>query len=219
LLAAAAVGALAGAALAVQAIATGGNAPAAQTGGSRAAVEMGRACGVRIANLRVVDSAGRTLYREPGDWTTTYPHPHAVQCSGPTVWVVWDNGAAANQEGYVGARSADGGRTWRLVFAESFFGVRAPHELGSYIGPWTVRSPQVAYFTGWCPACSPNAGRATSWVWVTRDAGRSFRRYPVARLSGYELTGLRVSGRRVTISGKAEWRGKPPRRTATIRVP
>lgn len=195
------------------------HAPTARAGAGRGAVEIGSACGVRVSDLRIVDSAGRTLYREPGSWTPSHPHPSVVRCAGSSVWVVWDNGAAMNQEGYVGVHSGDGGRTWRLVFAESYFGVNAPHELGSYLGPWTVPSPGVAYFSGWCPACSPGQWPATVWVWVTRDAGRSFTRYPVEGLSGYRPTVMRVSGARVTLAGRAAWRGEPARRTATIRIP
>jgi hypothetical protein len=211
-----AVALLAGAALAIDSIAAGGSPSASSAGGPTVAVKTGRACGIRVDDMRIVGSGGRTLYREPGNWTRGYPHPSVVRCSGSTVWVVWDNGAASNQEGYVGARSADGGRSWKLVFAESYFGVNAPHELDSYLGPWTVRSPQVAYFVGWCPACSP---RPTVSVWVTRNAGGRFAEYPVRALFGYEPETLRASGNRLTISGRAAVSGLEPHRAATVRIP
>jgi hypothetical protein len=210
---------LAAAALGVESIVTGGRPGSLRGGEPRAAVRSGEACGIRVKNMRIVDSDGRTLFREPGDWTPTYPHPSVVRCSGATAWVVWDNGAAMNQEGYVGARSSDGGRTWKLVFAESYFGVQAPHELDAYLGPWTLAGPRVAYFTGTCPACGvgPLWGPTVS-LWVTKNGGRTFRRYRVPSLTGYEPSGIRVSGHTVTILAKRFARTPKPHATASVRV-
>lgn len=206
---------LAGAALALNAVWAGGGRPTSRTGGGPTpAVKSGRACGIRVDDMRIVDAGGRTLYREPGNWTRNYPHPSVVRCSGSTAWVVWDNGAAMNQEGYVGARSGDGGRTWHLVFAESYFGVNAPHELDSYLGPWTLVG-RVAYFTGSCPACSP---QPTVSLWVTRDGGQTFRRYAVPALAGYAPADVRVSHDTVTIVGKPFSYGVTHRKTTTLRV-
>jgi len=206
---------LAGAVLATSAIVSGGK-PSVSRGTGRpfAAVKTGRACGVRVVGMRVVDAGGRTLYREPGNWTATYPHPSVVRCSGSTAWVVWDNGAASSQEGYVGATSTDAGRSWKTVFAERYFGVSAPHELDAYLGPWTLHGPSTAYFTGQCPAC----GWGTVSLWVTKDGGRTFRHYRVTGLTGYAPTGIRVMDGAVTIWSKRFTRAAKPHKTVTIHV-
>jgi hypothetical protein len=210
---------LAGAALAVDSIVPSRSSNTAPSeGGPSVAVKSGNACRIRVSDERVIGGGGRTLYREPGDWTPNYPHPSVVRCSGSTIWVVWDNGAASSQEGYVGARSGNAGRTWKLVFAESYFGVNAPHELDSYLGPWTLHNDS-AYFTGWCPACGgPKTVSGTTSLWVTSDGGRTFRRYRIPGLVGYQPVGVHVSGRVVTITAKGfvhqVWR----RKTVALRV-
>lgn len=177
-------------------------------------------CGVTIKGARVLDGSGRSVYREPGHWT--HPNggpPPVVQCSGSTVWVVWLQGAAMMHQAYVGARSGDGGRTWHLVFADSFFGVTAPHQLDPYFGPWTLAGPRNAYFVGSCPACSAGTRNGTVDLFVTRDGGKSFRRYSLARLAGYgEPLALQVTGRSVTIQAKGFVRSAWRRKTVTIRV-
>jgi len=217
--AAAVIALLAGAALVISSIITGGS-TAARRGSreSTSAVRSGKACGVHVINRRIVGADGRTLFREPGNWTSTYPHPSAVRCSGSTAWVVWDNGAAMNQEGYVGVRSGDDGRMWRLVFAEAYFGVNAPHQLDSYLGAWTLGGPQVAYFTGSCPVCGAGPLFGTVSLWVTKNGGRTFRRYAIPSLDGYSPSGIRVSGREVTVFAKQFARGARPRKTATVHV-
>ena len=212
--AAAVVALLAGGVVAAYSIAGGGSPRAARSsGGIGPAVRSGKACGIRVDARRIVGAGGQTLYREPGNWTPGYPHPSVVRCSGPSVWVVWDNGAASNQEGYVGAHSRDGGRTWRLVFAEAYFGVAAPHELDSYLGPWTLVG-NVAYFTGSCPVCS----NGTVSLSVTKDGGRTFSEYKVPALDGFAPSGIRVSGHDVTIRGTRLARGVAPRKTVTIHI-
>ena len=217
LVGAAAVAIAAGVSLAVWAALPGGSKPTTTKQGSSGGVpvtESGPSCGVRVADTQIVTGRGRTLYREPGDWSPGYPRSHQVRCSGSTIWVVWDNGYASSQEGYVGARSGDGGRTWRLTFAERYFGVNAPHELDAYLGAWTLHGPKAAYFSGRCPAC----GYGTVSLWVTKDGGRTFRRYQLATLTGYATTKMRVVGDRVTLSAK-RWRpGRPIRKTITVRV-
>src|SRR5262249_25513617 len=153
-----AIALLAGAALGIESILSGGNPTTARKGGGPSAALGGRnACGVRGLGIRSLDANGRTVYREPGDWV----HPNAgrpeIRCNGANVWAVWDNGAGMSKEAYVGASSGDAGRTWRLVFSEPFFGVKAPHALDAYLGPWTLRG-HAAYFTGWCPACGSGTG-------------------------------------------------------------
>jgi hypothetical protein len=213
-----AVALLAGAATAINSIATGRRGTTATSGGPTAAVRTGKACGIQVNDTRIVESTGRTLYREPGPWTADHPHPSVVRCSGSSAWVVWDNGAAMNQEGYVGAHSTDGGHSWSLVFAEGYFGVNAQHQLDSYLGPWTLVGPHVAYFTGWCPACGTGPAFGTDSLAVTRDDGRTFKEYKIPGLNGYMPVRLRVSGREATIWGKRVARGVPPRKTVTLHI-
>jgi hypothetical protein len=127
---------------------------------------------------------------------------------------MFHGGAAASQEAYVVVRSGDGGRTWRLVAAETFFGVNAPHEFDSYSGPWTIAGSENAYFTGWCPAC----GYGTVSLWVTRDGGAHFRRYNLPTLTGFVATGIRVAGDDVTITAKSMLRVGPRTRMAVVDV-
>lgn len=217
LAAAAVVAVLAGGALGLSSLFAGGGTPSASnTGGPAPAVRTVNACGVRGAGTRILDQSGRTLYREPGHYT----HPNAgvptIRCSGSTIWAVWVNGAAMSQEAYVGARSLDGGRSWELVFTEGMFGPKAPHELDAYFGVWTLHGPRDAYFTGTCPAC----GLGTVSLWVTKDAGRTFRKYAVPSLTGYAPSRVRVAGNEVTITAKLfnVDAGSRHRKTAAVRV-
>ena len=159
-------------------------------------------CPVHVVGKRIVDAAGRTVYTDPGQQAIAYE----IRCSGRSVWVMFHGGAASSQEAYVLVRSADAGRSWRLVAAESYFGVKAPHELDSYSGPWTIVGPNAAYFVGSCPAC----GLWTVSLWVTHDGGRTFRRYAVPELDGHGATlrSVSVSGATVTIVARG--------RTATV---
>lgn len=216
LLSAVALAVAAGTALAISAVVSGGGRTAAirQGNGANAPAALDNSpCGVRVAGARIVSGSGSVVYREPGTWT----HPAGqVVCSGATVWAVFDNGAASNQEGYVGAVSANHGRTWRLVFAEGYFGVNAPHMLDSYLGPFKLRGPHVAYFSGWCPACSP---KPTVSLWVTKNLGRSFQRYPIRALAGYEPIRMRMAGGRITFWAVRMIRGEAPKKTVTITAP
>jgi hypothetical protein len=226
LAAAAFVALLAGAATAAYSIESSGISAASKTGGGTSAVTSEGKCGIQVAGPRVLAADGRTVYREPVPDGEVHPNsiPSEVRCSTSAIWVVWDNGVGMMQEGYVGARSIDRGRTWKLVFAERYFGVKAPHELDSYLGPWLLRG-HVAYFVGSCPACSTKTLQGTISLWVTRDAGRTFRMYKVPALTGYGPTGIRVSGRNVIIRARrvARKTGSPPyeidvHRTVTVHV-
>ena len=197
--AAAFVALVAGVTVAVYSIASGGNSDTARHGRSTTAVRSTSKCGVRLAGPRVIGSGGRTVYREPVPNGEVHPNPvpSQVQCSASTIWVVWDNGAEMSQEGYVGARSLDRGRTWKLVFAERYFRVRAPHQLVTgYLGPWSLDGPSAAYFVGDCVAC----GFGKVSLWVTEDGGRTFHHYAVAWPKGTRSASVRVPGHRVTIS-------------------
>ncbi len=179
----------------------------------------GGACGVRAHGTRILDRSGRLVYREPGHYVHPNGGPGAqLRCSGQTVWAVWLNGGGMMKEDYIGARSGDAGRSWRLVISEPFFGVKAPHSIDAYLGPWTLRGPEDAYFTGWCAPCSTGKLNGTVSLSVTTDGGVTFRRYAVPALNGYEPTSLRVSGTNVTIRAKgfidSMWR----RKTVTLHV-
>jgi hypothetical protein len=169
------------------------------------------ACPVHIVGKRVVDNHGQTVYRDPGYRVVAAQ----VKCSGRTVWILFHAGVASSQEAYHGVRSGDGGRTWRLLLSEPYFGVRAPFTIDSYSGPWTVVGENAAYFVGSCPACSRYG---TVSLTVTLDGGRHFRRYSIPKLSGFRPTGIRVVGRDVTITGRSQSPTGPRRRTIRIEV-
>ena len=161
-------------------------------------------CPVHVVGKRIVDAAGQTTYRYPGNFVPRVQ----IKCAGRVVWVLLHGGAASSQELYLGLRSVDRGRHWKLLLAEPYFGIKAPFTIDSYSGPWAIVGANAAYFVGWCPAC----GRGTVSLTVTRDGGRSFRRYAVPALTGYGATllSVRVAGDDVTIAA----RGK----TATVVV-
>jgi hypothetical protein len=216
---AAVIALLAGAAIGVHAIVAGGSpSTSRRRGGPAPAVKSRDACGFRGKGVRILDASGRTVYREPGHYTNPNSGRPEIRCSGATIWAVWLNGAGMMKEAYVGARSGDDGRTWRLVFSESFFGVKAPHELDAYFGPWTLRGREGAYFVGSCPACNAGTLSGTVSIWVTKDGGRTFRRYDVPALNGYGPSRMRVSGREITIVGRRFSVTLPPRKTVTVRV-
>lgn len=168
------------------------------------------ACPVHVVGKRIVNGAGRTVYTDPGYAS----YGHEIHCAGRTVWVMFHGGAASSQEAYVLARSGDGGRTWRLVAAERYFGVKAPHELDAYSGPWTIAGERKAYFTGWCPAC----GYGTVSLFVTLDGGRTFTRYAIPSLTGFQASAIRVRGNDVTITAKSVLRVGPRTKTATVEI-
>ncbi|HUJ56040.1 MAG TPA: hypothetical protein VLW49_08655 [Gaiellaceae bacterium] len=206
--AAVAVALLAAAALGVDSIAAGRSPSASSAAGSTVAVKTGKACGVRVAWTTILSRSGHVLYREPARRTMG----HRVQCSGSSIWVVFFNGVGSSQEAYFGVHSGDGGRTWRPVFAEPYFGLHAPHQLViGYLGPWTLAG-SAAYFIGWCPAC----GAGTNALWVTKNGGRTFREYEIPELTGYMPAAIRVAGRGVTIRGKQVGRGVRLRKIVTV---
>jgi hypothetical protein len=168
------------------------------------------ACPVHLVGKRIVDRDGHTVYRSPGHRVEAAQ----VKCSGRTVWVLFHGGGASSQEAYVGVRSGDGGRTWKLVLSEPYFGVRAPFTIDSYSGPWTIVGENAAYFVGWCPAC----GDGTVSLTVTLDGGTHFRRYRIPELTGFRGTGIRVVGDDVTITARSNLRTGPRRRRFTREV-
>jgi hypothetical protein len=168
------------------------------------------ACPVHIVGKRIVDRHAHTVYLDPGYRVVAAQ----VKCSGRTIWVLFHGGAESSQEAYVGVRSADGGRSWKLLLSEPYFGVKAPFTIDSYSGPWTIVGENAAYFVGWCPAC----GYGTVSLMVTLDGGSHFRRYKIPRLTGFRATAIRVVGDDVTITAKSGFRTGPHRRTVTIEV-
>src|SRR6266487_6195327 len=97
------------------------------------------ACPVHIVGKRIVDKRGQTVYRDPGYRLVS----GQVKCSGRTVWVLFHGGGASSQEAYLGVRSGDGGRTWKLLLSEPYFGVRATFTTDTYSLSWTI-APQTA---------------------------------------------------------------------------
>jgi hypothetical protein len=168
-------------------------------------------CPVHVVGKRIVDDRGKTVYRDPGYQVVAAQ----LKCSGRTVWVLFHGGAASSQEAYLGVRSGDGGHTWKLLLSESYFGVKAPFTIDSYSGPWTIVGENAAYFVGWCPAC---ALYGTVSLTVTLDGGRHFRRYRIAKLSGFRATGIRVVSHDVTVTARSQSPTGPRRRTVTIHV-
>lgn len=202
--AAAVVGLLAGAVLAAYSIVNGRGSSASRRDRRSSLVATTNKCGIRVAGPRILGSDGGTVYREPVPKGETHANsiPSQVRCTTSAIWVIWFNGPAMMREIYVGARSLDHGRTWKLVFAN---GERAPHELSSYVGPWTVRG-RGAYFVGSCAACGVGSRQGTVQLWVTKDGGKTFRMYRLPALTGdipgipaFGPTRIRVSGSRVRI--------------------
>jgi hypothetical protein len=167
-------------------------------------------CPVHAVGKWLVDRQGHTVYRYPGYRVQLAQ----IKCSGRTVWALFHGGGEMSQEAYVGVRSGDAGRTWRLLLAEPYFGVKAPFTIDSYSGPWTIAGRTGAYFVGSCPAC----GAGTLSLTVTRDGGRHFRRYAIPRLTGFYGTGIRVTGDKVTVTARNQFRTGPRNRSITIQV-
>ena len=196
--AAALVAVVAGVAVGISSIFGGSHSEVTSDAGQRSATVTVSRCGIRVEGIRIFQG-GRTVYRAPGHYVNPNGGPGAqVQCSGATIWVVWELGAGMSKGDYVGARSADRGHTWRLVISQPFFGVKAPHALDAYLDIWTLRGPQDAYFAGSCPAC----GIGTTSLWVTTDGGRSFVRYAVPWPKGQRSASVRIPGHTVTISAR-----------------
>lgn len=192
LIATAVVVAAAGLALAIASILSDGSPrPTATRIPSTPSTNAASGCGFQVEGTQIL--RGREVaYREP----VFRALGHELACSGRTAWVVFFNGVGSSQEAYFGVHSSDGGRTWRAVFMEGYFGPTAPHQLVTgYLGPWTLAG-SAAYFTGYCVACYPE----TEWLWVTRDGGRTFHRYALPPYKGKRSVALRVSGHTVTVS-------------------
>jgi hypothetical protein len=190
--AAALVAVFAGAALGIYSIAIGTHPSFSVTTGRGAQGATAEArCGFRVVGTRVLASDGSVAYRDPSKAAMW----HELKCSGSAVWVVFVNGVGMMHEDYVGARSLDRGRTWRVIFAQQP-GVRSPHGLDAEVGPWTLDGHRAAYFVGSCPACM---GVGTYSLSVTRDAGHVFRRYSIPGSDRWAPRSIRVRGRQVTI--------------------
>jgi hypothetical protein len=173
----------------------------------------GVGCGVRGVGARILSPAGRTLYREPAV-PMGFPD---IQCSSSAIWAVWLNGVGMSQQAYFGVRSLDRGRTWHPVLTDRYFGQKAPHELDSYLGVWTLRGLRRAYFVGSCPACSVGEAQGTVALYVTKNGGGTFHKYDLPTLTGYAVTRIAVHGVRVRLWAKRFALGvEPPRKTVTI---
>lgn len=153
-------------------------------------------CHVRIAGPTIVQR-GQVVYREPSPeamWSS-------VHCSGSTIWALFVNSVGMMHQGYVGVRSLDSGRSWRVVLAQDSR-ARAKYGMGAEVGPWTLHGTRAAYFVGTCPACSLGKAFGTVWLTVTTNAGRTFRSDAVPALAGWAPLRIRVTGYGVTIWAK-----------------
>jgi hypothetical protein len=214
LIGASVAGVAAAVALGVNGLTAGGQGTTRGHGTPPAAVKSGSACGVRGLGIRLLGRDGRTLYRELGRWAhPNRGYPSTIRCSGPSVWAVFVDGEAAPGEGAFAVHSSDRGRTWRPVFTAWEGIVNAPHSFDPYLGAWTLTS-KAAYFVGWSLTVADRTLEPSTSLYVTKDSGRTFRRYAVPALLGYVPTAIRVAGDRVTIAA----RGAGRRRTSTIRI-
>jgi hypothetical protein len=186
------VAVLAGAALGIHSIVTGmhTSSSVAAGRGTRAGTT-GTRCGFRVVGTRVLASDGSVAYSDPAKGAMS----HELQCSGSAVWVVFVNGVGMMHEEYIGARSLDRGRSWRIVLGD----VPGRYAIGPEVGAWTLRGSRAAYFVGTCPACSTPKAFGTVSLTVTRDGGRTFRSYPLPALAGFAPLGIRARGSDVKI--------------------
>jgi hypothetical protein len=220
--AAALVAVVAGTVLAIHSIATGTHpSPAVAGAGGAAVTGSGYECGVRVVGTRIFDGEGTLAYRDPSKSAMW----HELQCSGTTVWVIFGNGVGTMHEEYVGVRSLDRGRTWRVAFAENP-GVHPRYGVGAEVGPWRLVGRRAAYFVGTCPACGNGRTTGTVSLSVTKDGGRTFQRYAVPAPAGFEPLRLRVTGNVVAVLGRKLVRkiNSPPfevyrHKVVTVRVP
>lgn len=194
--AAALIAALAGTALAVHAVTSGnGSRVSAGARGSVPAATSGSRCGARIeGTTKIVTQSGDVAYHDPYQGAMW----HGLRCSGATVWAVFVNGIGTNVESYVGVRSLDGGRTWRVAFAQDPR-IRKTYSIGPELGTWTLHGPHAAYFLGTCGPCSVGKAYGTVSLTVTKNAGRTFRHYPIPALTGWSPSRIRATGHGVAI--------------------
>jgi len=104
-----------------------------------------------------------------------------IRCTGrATAWVLISGGiGVSNQQPYILFRTGDGGRHWRGLLLEGYFGqaaytsvqVHAIDGPGGYIGPLSVVGPATAYVVGLCLPCPSDN---TFSVIGTRDSGRTW---------------------------------------------
>lgn len=217
---------ISGGTLVILSVADGGHSGVSQAGPGSTAVTSTKQCGIRVVGPRILDSAGSLVYREPVPKGEVNANriPSQVRCSGSAVWVVFFNGVGMMHEDYVGVRSLDRGRTWRIAFAQSP-GARSRYGVGAEPGPWTLVGARGAYFVGTCPACSEGKAFGLVSLTVTEDGGRTFRTYPVPALSGFGPVGVRVTRGVARISARRLVRkiNKAPfeiykHKTVTVRV-
>jgi hypothetical protein len=221
-----AVAVFAGGTLVVLSIANGGQSGVSHAGPGSTAIRSTKECGIRVLGPRILDSAGSLVYREPVPKGEVNANriPSQVRCSGSAVWVVFFNGVGMMHEDYVGVRSLDRGRTWRIAFAQSP-GAHSRYGDSAEPGPWTLAGARGGYFVGSCPACSEGKAFGLVSLSVTKNGGRTFRTYPVPALSGFEPLGVRVTGGVVRIAARRLVRkiDSAPfeiykRKTVTVRV-
>ncbi|MGH2705233.1 MAG: WD40/YVTN/BNR-like repeat-containing protein [Actinomycetota bacterium] len=112
-------------------------------------------------------------------WTST------IHCRGrDNAWVLFEDGAASNQESYLVMVTPDTGKHWRTVLQDQIRceGCPGPQasQIDAYPGPFEALSASSAVFVGWCPACAPAHVNLVS----TTDGGATWRRRPVVETNG-----------------------------------
>ncbi|MGH2461752.1 MAG: WD40/YVTN/BNR-like repeat-containing protein [Chloroflexota bacterium] len=102
--------------------------------------------------------------------------PQELRCASPNVlWDVVTFGGDAGGEGYVVARSPDGGRHWAEI-ASNQVNPKVPQGPGHVAGDLTVVDASTAYLIGWCGSCG---GYGATEVGRTLDAGKTWQNFPV----------------------------------------
>lgn len=149
-------------------------------------------------NALVAGSESRVLRSTDGgtSWTPLFDAatPHnpwmgaIVQCTGSSIWALFQGNAAAGSQGYAAYSSSDAGKSWRPVVVAPILAGSDPAfhsvvRLDAYAGPFAAVTPSEAVFLGQCPACDPQH----VMVLRTGDGGAHWQRHVI---NGFVPTGL-----------------------------
>jgi photosystem II stability/assembly factor-like uncharacterized protein len=157
------------------------------------------ASSICISGRTLVAGAGSRVLRSTDDGATWTPlfdasNEHntwmgtTVQCSGASIWALFQGGGAAGSLGYAAYRSSDASAPWRPVVVAPIVAGSDPAflqvaRLDAYPGPFAAVTPSDAVFLGQCPACDPQ--HVT--VLRTQDGGADWQRHVI---NGFVPTGL-----------------------------
>jgi len=162
-------------------------------------VERYAANSICASGQTLVAGAGSRVLRSTdggATWTPLFDASNAnntwmgttVQCSGASIWALFQGGGAAGSLGYAAYRSADASATWRPVVVAPIVAGSDPAflqvaRLDAYPGPFAAVTPSDAVFLGQCPACDPQH----ITVLRTEDGGADWQRHVI---NGFVPTGL-----------------------------